>query len=571
MKQLKKLNQPTYYQTPVLVWSSRLLLILLAIIISIVMVPHSYADCKVVNKQCLDNQPIKIINGISFKLSDACAVNNLTGDNCCWNYQQETVCVDSDDTCGPLRKNHDCAIIDSKCIDKDYTLGKCSKFQSRFSCAGGYADVESQVCTNVVCANNESGTAAKCFNLGQYESANMANMGQAIATIQMGQSMAQDMNCSDINDPTTCTLFTGKYSTCYLYAFKMQLDSFNNNGVDCQLHTEFFTNAGVSTGYKMSDRNLYSQATSGTSNVMGNMFSYGLSNDDPHAINNTVALNQNGKAPATNQDQKINYTPNSSNNPNLRVNNGNVVSASINQDTVKDLAGFFTWKSYLSDASVNLSWNRLKSEPDPNNVKNTTFADLGITRGVPGSAFGWVAPDGMPNQPIVNGLCVHFGDYCEGGDDSATNSDWIKGIFGTIGGWTNKNFCAKCTLPDKLTGMCLAGEARQVLQEWCCFNSKVGLDINLAAYDQGLLKIYTGANRYSTQINHSNTCGGVTVGMISKIDFSKGNYFKDLMSSIDINQIIDPSNFTNSNIQGNTQNRAGGTALDIINEWKNKP
>lgn len=565
MKYLDKQLNQSNNQQGIYHGFSRWLVLLILIIVSF----NGYASCNVV-KQCLDNQPVKIINGVSFKLSDACAANNLTGDDCCWNYQEQTTCVDSDDTCGALRKNQDCAILDTKCMDKDYIVGKCSRFQSRFSCAGGYADVESQVCTNVVCSNNESGTAAKCFNLGQYESTNVANMGQAIATIQMEQSMAQDMNCTNPQDPTTCTLFTGKYSTCYLYAFKMQLDSFNNNGADCQLHTEFFTNAGVPTGYKASDRNLYSQATSNTSNVMGSMFSYGLSNDDPHAINNTVQLNQDGKAPVTNQDQKINYTPNDSTNPNLRVNNGNVVSATINQNAVKDLSGFFTWKSYLTDASVNLSWNRLKSEPNPNSVKNTTFADLGITRGVPGSAFRWIAPEGMPNQPIVNGLCVHFGDYCEGGDDSATNSDLIKGMFGAVGGWTNRNFCASCSVHEPLTDACLGGLPQEVLQEWCCFSSKVALDINLAAYDQGFLDIYTGKSRYASQIKHSNTCGGVTVDVISKIDFSKGNYFKDLMNSIDVNQLIDTSNFTNSNIQGNTQNRASDTALDIINEWKSK-
>ena len=58
--------------------------------------------------------------------------------------------------------------------------------------------------------------------------------------------------------------------------------------------------------------------------------------------------------------------------------------------------------------------------------------------------------------------------------------------------------------------------------------------------------------------------------MISQIDFSKGNYFNDLMNSIDINQLTDTSNFTNSGVENNTQNRANNDATNIINEWKKK-
>jgi hypothetical protein len=110
-----------------------------------------------------------------------------------------------------------------------------------------------------------------------------------------------------------------------------------------------------------------------------------------------------------------------------------------------------------------------------------------------------------------------------------------------------------------------------VLQQWCCFSSKVALDINLAAYDQGLINVYTGGNRYTDQINHSNdVCGGVTVGLISQIDFSKGNYFHDLINSIDVNQLTDTSNFTNSRVENNTQNRANNDATNMINEWNKK-
>ncbi|MCC5402504.1 hypothetical protein, partial [Staphylococcus aureus] len=82
----------------------------------------------------------------------------------------------------------------------------------------------------------------------------------------------------------------------------------------------------------------------------------------------------------------------------------------------------------------------------------------------------------------INGLCVHLADSCEGGDDSATVSDLIKAQLSWAGGYTNPNFCAHCS--SSILGACLTGEPRNVKQEWCCFNSKAALDINLAAYDQ---------------------------------------------------------------------------------------
>ena len=230
------------------------------------------------------------------------------------------------------------------------------------------------------------------------------------------------------------------------------------------------------------------------------------------------------------------------------------------------LKGLFDFKSYLSDVSVNLAWNRQKAEPDPNNIKNISFADEGITRRDRGDHFGW---HDAPNQPIINGLCVHFADYCDGGDNDATSNDLVRGLLAWAGSFTNPNFCAACIAREPIGNNCILGEPRSVLQQWCCFSSKVALDINLAAYDQGLINIYTGTNKYSDQMNHpENLCGGITVEQISKIDFSRGNYFKDLMSSIDVNQLIDNSNFTDSGIQGNTQNRANTDATNMVNQWK---
>ena len=527
------------------------------------------ATCQLVNYQCLDNSPTKNVNGQNFNLSDMCSQEGLSGSQCCWNSQADYYCGGSSDTCGPYRKNPNCVIQSNTCTTKDYITGNCEQYQSTFSCASGYTNVESQVCTNVVCANNESGTANQCYNPKPPSPNNTANMASAIAYLQMGQNMAQDMNCVNKQDPSSCTLFSGKYMNCYLYAFKAgQPDTWNNNGADCMINPQFFVQNNVPIGYAASDRNTYSQATSGTNNVMGSSSNYSLSNDNASAINNTVQLQQYSKSPAVNQDEHINYNPNSSFNPNMALNNGLVSSVSINQNTIQNLSGLTSFQAYLSDVSVNLAWNRQKAEPNPNAIKSTTFADEGITRRASGSPFGW---NDSPNQPVINGLCVHLADSCEGGDNAGTSSDLIKAELSWAGGFTNPNFCAKCTSTDPIFGKCLTGEPRQVMQQWCCFNSKVAMDINLAAYDQGLINFYTGGDRYSDQINHANNiCGGVTVGMVSQIDFSKGNYFKDMMDALDVNQLIDNSNFTNVNIQNNTQGRSNTSATQMVNEWKSQ-
>lgn len=817
------------------------------LILIFLMILKVHAACQLVSTQCLDAESPKIINGIAYSLKDACSINGLSGVNCCWNLQKQYLCTGSTDTCDSLRHNSNCNLVGNTCIDKDYIAGKCNKFQSEYKCANAYKNVESRICTNVVCAannNNEAerthdvhtcipkpysneceqynkpncelthqGTcigsgettitcnpynhgcddvkrdvkcqqtqAASCSDLdqvkkictiekstsgsvvfdacasgGYYDQAqwslsgsgspyacgeitrdtktydcdpttggcnqyisnpscaltrpfiqatchydcdssyhggdanycpwwqgafnhdnnwvsgtcntgqiyyakavrqtvtcgknignpspgwhvsfnnctntqlaqytcttthqdscqdftyksltqvecrsgyqpsiytckvdgcgkfdpsvytcskfkcfdpmansedNKKNMGNVIAYLQMGQNMAQNMNCSNPNDPSTCTLFAGKYFNCYMYMFRAgQPTSWNNNGADCGLHNKYFSDAGVPTGYTASDRNLYSQATSGTNNVMGGSGNYSLSNDDSRAINTTVKLQQFSNSPVSNQDQRINYNPNSSANSKMTVRNGQVASVSINKDTVKDISGFTSFEAYLTNDSVNLAWNRLKAEPDPEHTKVTSFSELGINRRA--NSFGWHSGT---SQPVINGLCVHLGDSCEGGDDSATFSDFIKLQLVWAGGFTNPNFCGHCT--SSLFGNCLTAEPRNVKQEWCCFDSKASMDINLAAYDQGLIDFYTGRGRYDEQVNHGNgICGGVSVATISKIDFSKGNYFKDLIDSIDVDKIIDNTNFTNNTIQENTQNRSGSDATNLVNEWKKK-
>lgn len=536
-------------------------------LISLLLIPAFAfaAQCKIVNKQCTDKSATKTINGVVFNLAETCSNLGLTGEDCCWSSSSKYYCGDDVDTCGQYRKNSNCSLIDNTCIDKDYITGNCNKFQSKYSCAGGYQDVESRVCTNVVCANNESATTSRCYSPPAPSADNVKNLGGIIGYMQMAQNMAQDMQCAD-NNAENCALFSGKYYTCFKYLFDgSQPGSWNNNGADCGLQQEFFNNAGVATGYGASDRNLYSGATSDSNNVLGGGGNYSLSYDDSRAINNSVQNQQQSNLAAVNQDQNIRYNPNSSSNSSISVKSGQVSSVTINKDLASKTAGFMSFEAYLSDVSVNLAWNRLKGEPDPNNVRTTPLGALGVTRSPSGNPRGW----GM-GQPEIQGLCIHLADYCDGGNDSGTNSDLIKAEFSYAGGFTNPNFCAACT--NELLGVCLSGSPKDTLQQWCCFTSKVALDINVAAYDQGLLNFYTGdGSRYSNQVNHpNNICGGVTVGMISRIDFSRGNYFSDMMSAINVDKLIDTSNFTNANVQGNTQNRSNVDATSLINEWQNE-
>jgi len=519
-------------------------------------------SCTLINYQCSDNTAIKTLSGVDFNLSNLANKYGLPSTEVCWNGISNYYCGDNVDTCTKYRDNPNCTFEDNTCLDKDYISGICKQYQSKYTCASAYQEEQSTICTDVVCASNESGIASSCYHAPTAGS-DASTLSSVIAYVQMGQNMAQDMNCGS-GDPETCTLFAGKYETCYMYLNDpSKLDGYYNNGADCGIHREFFN--GVATGYAASDKNLYSQATSGTNNIMGSSTNYSLSQDNTNAINNTVQLQQSLNNATTNQDENISYSANSSRNSSLAISDGQVASVTINKDAIAKVNSFFAFQNYLSDGSVNLAWDRQKAEPDPNNIKSITFSDLGITRRSQGKAFGW---NTGTSQPVINGLCVHLADYCQGGNDKATSSDLVKSELSLFAAYANPNFCAACT--SEIAGACMTGEPRNTLQQWCCFPSKVALDINLAAYDQNLINLYTDdGSRYSNQVNTNNgICGGVTVGMISRIDFSKGDYFKDLMSSIDVSQIVNTSNFTNANVSSNTQNRSVTDATSLVNEYK---
>lgn len=529
------------------------------------------APCRPMNSICTDRAETKIFDGVTIRLADVCNNLGLRSDKCCWDYKTNIYCGDAQDTCGSLRRDPNCSIQENTCLDKDQITGTCNKFQSTYKCASGFRNVEEQYCTNVVCANTESSTAQRCFSPPvPTDKSNESNFGQAVAYLGMAQNMAQALKCSDPAHPTadSCSLFAGKYNYCYMYLAKgSQPDSFYNNGADCSVRKDYFDQVGAQTGLDASDRNLYSSATSNSTNITGGIFNYGLSSDHDDAINNSLAIASEGKNQLANPDENTGYNPNSSKNSSIHPNNGQITST-INKDKVKDISSFTAFKAYLADTSVNLAWNRIKAEKNPAQVHDMTLQEMGITRRPTGSPFSW---HGGSGKPIINGLCVHFGDFCDGGDDKATNSDLVKSSLAAVGAYINPNFCAHCDAKDPVFHKCLAGSPRPTKQQWCCFDSKVALDINLAAYDQGLINFYTGGDKYSSQlINQNGGCGGVKVSDISRIDFSKADYFKDLMNSIDMNKIVDQKNFTDVSVQNRTKNRSGADTSKFVDDWKKK-
>lgn len=530
--------------------------------------------CRLINSECTDSAPTKVIGGLTIKLSDVCSTLGLSGEKCCWDTVNKRYCGDATDTCDIYRKNPNCVIQNNECIDKDYITGGCNKFKSTYTCSNGFERVEDKICTDVVCSNNESGTAKKCFNTPLPTKDNESNMGSAVAYLGMAQNMAQELNCTDKSHPTadTCTLFSGKYNTCYMYVVKEgQPSSYWNNGADCSIRMQYFNSAGAPVGNDASDRNLYSKATSNSNNIMGGFLSYSMSNDNSTAINNSIALKTANHSQVANPDENTGYNENYSKNSSIHVGSSGQITTTINKDKVKDISAVTTFDAYLEDGSVNLAWNRIKAEKDPNNVISRKLSTLGITRRAPANAFRWTSGT---NEPVINGLCIHLADYCDGGDDAATNSRAVKSQLAEFN-TGNRNFCAKCDV--KSFGSCVWGSPKPVRQQWCCFNSKVALDITLAAYDQGIIDLYNTPDSKSNnrffewvKLKGSNGCGGITVSDISEIDFSKADYFRDLMDSFDMNKVLDMNNFTNGNVMNNTQNRSQTDAGKYVDEWKKK-
>ncbi|MBY0379660.1 MAG: hypothetical protein K2P99_04585 [Burkholderiales bacterium] len=530
--------------------------------------------CQLIRAQCQDKSPTKLINGVTYNLTDACKANGLTGDRCCWDSKERYYCGDATDTCKQYRTNPNCKFIKNDCNSKDPLTGICLVYQSTYTCANAYIPVESQLCTNAICVNNNNNTSASsCFLPGgtasqrtQSGQNNTNSLIKAVSILETGKQIADDgtINCQG-SDPLKCMIFKGDYYNCKIWQFTAP----NNNGSDCILHDNYFSTN--SAGLNASDKSVYGSTSIGQTSYdasnssmnfnsngfgvkPGDQFNYSLSNNDNRQINNSISTYyQANNFPVTNQDQNVPYNPNSSNNR-VSTTNGMVSSVTINNDA-GNKTGFFN--QYLTANSVKLAWNRKKASSDPNNVKTVTFNDMGISRRASGNVGAW----GGDKPYIIQGLCVYLANSCDGGNDDGTNS-----IAGKVAGLGNANACFSCVLD--MFGVCEPEnlQPHDVNEEWCCFSSKIAMDLNLAAYDQGLVDLFNGnPGKYKTNvINGNGKCGGITIETLSKIDFSKGNYLADFTSSIDTNKFMNSNALQGQNEQSNMTNRGKSNATSIV-------
>lgn len=534
------------------------------------------ANCKLINLQCSDNAPTKVINGVTFNLSDACAKYGLTGNQCCWSSSSQYYCEDNEDTCSPYRQNSNCKFVSNKCQVTDPISGACTKAQTTFNCASVYQAVESQICTNAICVNNqnnnESDQAHNCFMpadiANKRESAtssNVNNLASILSFLEIGKQGGDELQNCGGGDPLNCTIFKGSYYTCDIY----NPDSPWNSGSDCLIHQPYFsTNLA---GENVSDKAMYGSVAGGQTSAngfnsngnnytVGDRYSYGLSNQDQQTI---TSLNNNIKFIQSNGGKVYNSDTGAVANPNARSQYMSLSNSQVNSVTINDYTSSHlgTWNNYLDENSAKLAWNRIKADPDPFNALIVRLMDLGITKPTPSNVTAW----GNDKPIYVQGLCAYLSNYNDGGNQADTDS--VAGRAVCLG---NANCGAKCSVREPISGACLVASAVATREEWCCFNSKIAMDINLAAYDQGLTSFYRSNSKFingGNVVNVGGKCGGLTIGQISQIDFTKGNYLKDFQNSINVpnlNNIVN-LNSVNGGAQGAIQNRITNSMQSQIN------
>jgi hypothetical protein len=541
-------------------------------------ITNCYAD-KLINFQCSDNSPTKILNGYTFKLSDACSKFGLTGDSCCWNSISRYYHGDSNDTCGQYRQNPNCKFVSNTCSSTDPLSGACTKANSTYNCASAYRQVESTICTAAICVNNknysETDSANNCFMPADITSKrnnatgkNVADLASILSFLEIGKQGGGDLQACAGGDPQNCVIFKGDYYTCDIY----NPDSPWNNGSDCMVHNDYFS--ANMAGQNLSDKAMYGSVTAnradangyytnGNNYAVGDRYSYGLSNQDQQTIN---SINYNVQTLQNSNRKTYNQDTGAAANPNGQSKYMSLKNSQINSVTMSNYAAdhLGTWDQYLSQGSAKLAWNRIKADPNPFNAKKMTLSDLGVSRSVPGGVDGWGG-----DKPIyTQGLCLYLSNFNDGGNQADTDS-----VAGRVVCMGNANCGAVCTNRDPITGICLTASAMATREEWCCYNSKLSMDINLAAWDQGILSPYKANSKYINGGNvarSGNKCGGVTINQLSKIDFSKGNYFKDFQNSITVPNM---SNVVNVNsvtggAQGSIQGRVNNTMSNKIQSAK---
>lgn len=407
---------------------------------------------------------------------------------------------------------------------------------------------------------------------------NVGDFAQVLGFLELGKQAADDMsiNCSTggsaaAPDPSTCKIFSGKYFRCHLF----NADNWFNNGADCGTQSSYFSYNSI--GKQASDKSVYASvgtnqvgtgngnsvtfnaASGGQDYKLGDQFTYKLTSSDNPAVINKEA----DKKLEQEYSLSDKYTSPTTFNKDATGANVSLSGGKITQVSLSNKAGdtgFFN--DYLTPDSVKLAWNKLKSSADPRNPTITTFSQMGVTRAMPGGVNNWSSEP--PYR--VQGLCMHLANTCLGGNDKGT--DWVRSFsFGQ-----SPNACGACTNEDPIWGNCLTADSKTVVQEWCCFDSKLALAMTVAAYDQGLINLYNGStNKYAQNGNvaqSGNMCGGLTIKQLAQIDFSKADYFADFKSSINtenFNQYVNVKPVQDQSAQSKVKSIDSSTANAIVN------
>ena len=411
----------------------------------------------------------------------------------------------------------------------------------KLTCNGAYQDAE-YTCTDATnqCGRIDpsqyscSGGAQQCYMDGldpiAKKAENIGDLAQAIKLIEAGKMMGDELSgCSfassgDGNALKNCRLFAGKYRRCSIY----EIQYIGDHILDCDVNMSYFD-----VFNKKDDKSKLGQVTTGNGFSNGDgihggsRYNYTLSGGDATSVNAQMDQMNDGKNNTYNYNMNVNYNPNGSTggtggSGSMSMSNGKVIT--VKEDKAnKDI-------SYLGDYkheySIQLALDKVKAEPDPNFLSQYTFTQLGLKK-PGGSAYRYGNNGG---EPKVAGLCVYLGSWCNG-NELASNS-----IIGRIGCLGHEACCVGGGDTPVFNPPDFSNKATQ--EEWCCFTSKVSMDMNLAAYDQGLINFWKdnnpqqyldGRNKDSPGNANSDdkACAGVTVEQLSKIDFSKKDYFKN--------------------------------------------
>lgn len=455
---------------------------------------------------------------------------------------------------------------------------------NKLECTSGYQDAE-YTCTD---ANNQCGKidpsqysctngAQQCYMDGldpiTKKAENISDLAQGIRTIEAGKMMGDELSSCSMtsgSDSTAlhqCRLFAGKYRRCTIYEQKYMGDHIQDCGINMSYFDVFNRKDDKSKIGQVSTGNGFSN---GDGIHGGSRYNYTLSGGDSNPVNAQMDQIGDAKSNNYNYNMNVNYNPNGNTvgtggSGGMSMSNGKIIS--VKEDKANKDIGYLG--EYKNDYAIKLALDKIKAEADPNFVAEYSFTQLGLKK-PGGSAFKYGNNGG---EPKVVGLCIYLGSWCNG-NALASNS-----ILGRIGCFGHEACCVGGGDDPIINRPDFNGKATQ--EEWCCFTSKVSLDMNLAGYDQGFISLWNSNNpqQYLDGKNKDlpgnansdgKSCAGITIEQLSKIDFSKKDYFKNFSDDIEkrgtqsTQNIMNEKALQDQNVQYNMQIREQNTAKNKV-------